>query len=197
MKIQVDEQADSSAAAKLSSAGMDLLFAMTEGNTLEQQVTQLFETLRMPVYQYLVSVFGNQAEAEDTTQDAFLQLYKALRQGQTIRDARFWIFRVAHNLAINRGKHHKFIARLDADSWSEIEERLLDRGLNPEQNILQREKYERVHEGLKLLSMQERQCLYLRAEGFKYKEIADIMNIATPTVGEFLRRGIRKLTENR
>lgn len=197
MKIQVDEQADSSAAAKLSSAGMDLLFAMTEGNTLEQQVTQLFETLRMPVYQYLVSVFGNQAEAEDTTQDAFLQLYKALRQGQTIREARFWIFRVAHNLAINRGKHNKFIAQLDADSWSEIEERLLDRGLNPEQNILQREKYERVHEGLKLLSMQERQSLYLRAEGFKYKEIADIMKIATPTVGEFLRRGIRKLTENR
>lgn len=196
-KIQVDEQADSAAAAKLSSARMDLLFAMTEGKTLEQQVTRLFETLRMPVYQYLVSAFGNAAEAEDLTQDAFLQLYKVLRQGQPIRDARFWIFRVAHNLAINRGKHNKFIAQLDGDSWAEIEERLLDRSLNPEQNILQREKYERVYEGLKLLSMQERQSLYLRAEGFKYKEIADIMNVAVPTVGEFLRRGIRKLTKHK
>jgi RNA polymerase sigma-70 factor (ECF subfamily) len=199
MKIQVDEQADSSTAgAKLSSsAGINLLFAMTEGKTLEQQVTQLFENLRMPVYQYLVSAFGNAAEAEDTTQDAFLQLYKALREGQSIRDARFWIFRVAHNLAINRGKHNKFIAQLDADSWREVEERLLDKNLNPEQNILQREKYERVYEGLKLLSIQERQSLYLRAEGFKYKEIAEIMNIAVPTVGEFLRRGIRKLTETK
>lgn len=151
----------------------------------------------MPVYHYLLAVFGNPADAEDLTQDAFLQLYKALRQGQMIRNVRFWIFRVAHNLAINRQKHDQFIAPLDADSWREIEIQLLDKNLNPEQNILQREKYELIYEGLKRLSMHERQSLQLRAEGFKYKEIAEIMDVATPTVGEFLRRGIKKLTERK
>lgn len=195
IKIRVDEQVDFSAAAALVSAGVDLPYAMTVNQTLEQQVTQFFETLRLPVYQYLMAVFGNRAEAEDLTQDAFLQLYKALRQGQTIRNVRFWVFRVAHNLALNRRKHNQFIAPLDADSWAVIETQLQDKSLNPEQNILQREKYKRVYEGLKLLSRQERQSLFLRAEGFKYKEIAEIMNVAVPTVGEFLRRGIRKLTE--
>lgn len=195
LKIWVEEQVDSAAATTTVSAGMDLPYAMTENQTLEQQVTHLFETLRLPVYQYLLAVFGNAAEAEDLTQDAFLQLHKALRQGQTIRNVRFWVFRVAHNLAINRRKHNQFIAPLDADSWTEIETRLQDKTPNPEQNVLQREKYERVYEGLKRLSTQERQALNLRAEGFKYKEIAEIMSIEIPTANEFLRRAIRKLTE--
>jgi len=197
LKIRVNEPADSSAAAAFSTDGTDLLGAMTESNSLEQQVTGFFETLRMPVYQYLMAVFGNPAEAEDLTQDAFLQLYKALRQGQTIRNVRFWIFRVAHNLAINRQKHNQFIAPLDADSWREIEKQFPDKASNPEQNVLLREKYERIYEGMKLLSAHERQTLHLRAEGFKYKEIAEIMNVAVPTIGEFLRRGMKKLTEHK
>ena len=195
MKIWMDEQADSTAVA--FSAGTDLLGTMSETNSLEQQVAGLFETLRMPIYQYLMAVFGDAADAEDVTQDAFLQLYKTLRQGQTIRNVRFWIFRVSHNLAINYQKHNQFIAPLNADSWQEIEKQFPDKALNPEQKILQREKYERIYVGLKRLSIQERESLHLRAEGFKYREIAEIMNIATPTVGEFLRRSIRKLTERK
>ena len=173
----------------------ELWNSMADSNKLEQQITQLFETWRFPVYQYLMAVFGNPAEAEDLTQDAFLQLYTTIKSGQTIRNVRFWIFRVAHNLAVNRRKHNQFMTPLDADSWDEIEKLIPDTNLNPEQNVLLREKYERLYLGLKRLSMQERQALYLRAEGFLYKEIGEIMNIATPTVGEFLRRGIKKLSE--
>jgi RNA polymerase sigma-70 factor (ECF subfamily) len=173
----------------------ELLTSMTEANQLEQQITQLFETLRQPVYQYLMAVFGNAEEAVDLTQDAFLQLYKTVKGGQVIRNIRFWIFRVAHNLAVNRRKHNQFIAPLDANSWEIIENLLPDTKLNPEQNVLLREKYERLYRGLKRLSMQERQALFLRAEGFRYREIGEIMSVATPTVGEFLRRGIKKLSE--
>jgi RNA polymerase sigma-70 factor (ECF subfamily) len=173
----------------------ELLTSMTEANQLEQQITQLFETLRQPVYQYLMAVFGNAEEAEDLTQDAFLQLYKTVKGGQVIRNIRFWIFRVAHNLAVNHRKHNQFIAPLDANSWEIIENLLPDTKLNPEQNVLLREKYERLYRGLKRLSMQERQALFLRAEGFRYREIGEIMSVATPTVGEFLRRGIKKLSE--
>ena len=197
LEIRVDEPAEPLSAAAFSVGGTDLTNAMSDSNSLEQQVSALFETLKMPVYQYLMAVFGNAAEAEDLTQDAFLQLYKALRGGQTIRNERFWIFRVAHNLAINRQKHNQFAAPLDADSWREIEIQFADKSANPEQNLLQRERYERIYAGMKLLSINERQSLHLRAEGFKYKEIAEIMNVAVPTVGEFLRRGIKKLTETK
>ncbi len=173
----------------------ELLSLTAESKNLEEQVAEIFETLRMPVYHYLLGAFGNAAEAEEITQDAFLQLYKSIRKGQVIRNVRFWIFRVSHNLAINRRKHDQFIAPLSDDSWSEIERILPSREQNPEQKILEREKYDRLFRRVKRLSLKERQSLYLRTEGFKYKEIGKIMNIGTPTVGEYLRRGINKLSE--
>lgn len=190
------EKADS--AASVISVEMDLFGAtMAENDKIQQKVSELFVLLKMPVYKYLIAVFGDSAEAEDWMQAAFLQLYKALRSGQTILNVKFWLYRVAHNAAISHHRHQQFIAPLNADSWEEIERVFEDKNLNPEQQVLLREKYERIYEAMKRLSLQERQALHLRAEGFKYKEIAEIMNVAIPTVNEFLRRGIRKLTEQK
>ncbi len=51
----------------------------------------------------------------------------------------------------------------------------------------------RFHEAVENLSPQQQQCLYLRAEGFRYKEIAAIMEISDSSVSEFLRRAISRL----
>src|SRR5438552_18556281 len=77
--------------------------------TLDQKVTQLFKQLRDPVYRYLMTVVGNSAEAEDITQDAFLQLYRYLYSGQAINNVRSWVFKVANNLAINRSMNRKYL----------------------------------------------------------------------------------------
>lgn len=185
---------NSGAGAELRATEDEASGFRSESVTLEEKVTRLFETLREPVYRYLVAAFGDAAEAEDITQDAFLQLYRTLRDGGSIENARFWIFRVAHNLSVNRRKHAQFLSPLDAGAWEAICRSLADASLNPEQRVLQQERYERLHKALGRLSQQERQCLHLRAEGFRYREIAEILNIKTPTVGEFLRRGIKKLT---
>jgi RNA polymerase sigma-70 factor (ECF subfamily) len=50
-----------------------------------------------------------------------------------------------------------------------------------------------VQRRLAQLSSQERHCLYLRAEGFRYREIAEILGITRASVAEFLRRALRKL----
>lgn len=166
----------------------DLLSLMTDTPSLEEQIEQIFTALRVQVFNYLLSVFGDPGEAEDLTQDAFLQLYRTRLKGQEIQNPRFWIFRVAHNLAVNRGRHAQFVSTLPAETWDQLEKALPDTGLNPEQFALKREQYARLFQGIKRLTLNERHCLYLRAEGFRYKEIAEIMNIGVPTVGEYLRR---------
>jgi RNA polymerase sigma-70 factor (ECF subfamily) len=173
-----------------------LVCLMTEAKTLEEKVTEAFELLQTPLYQYLMSVFGNPAEAEDLTQETFARLYNSLLRGHTIRNVRFWVFRVAHNLVVERWRRTQFLTPLDADSWDDLVALLPDTGLNPEQDILRREKFSRLYEGLKRLSMNERQALYLRSRGFKYKEIAEIMGVHASTVAESLRRGIKKLSEH-
>lgn len=174
-------------------SSVDSVFSMADESNLDTRVEELFVALRDPVYHYLLSVFGEPRDAEDVTQDAFLKLFTTLAEGQRIRDVRFWIFRVAHNLAINKRKHLQFVSTLKADTWEEFEKIVTDSSPNPEQMVLNRERYEKVFNGLKQLTMNERQCLFLRAEGFRYREIAEIMEVSVPTVGEYLRRGIRKL----
>jgi RNA polymerase sigma-70 factor, ECF subfamily len=171
----------------------DLLGILQGTVKLEQKVTQLFEVLRDPVYHYLMAVFGNSSDAEDVTQEAFLQLYRTLHAGQSIENVRCWLFRVAHNLAINQKKHNQFLDPLDARSWDEICRLLHDPELNPEQRVLQQEKFEQLHSALGRLSMQERQCLHLRAEGFRYREIGEVLGIDTKTASEYLRRAVKKL----
>jgi len=65
--------------------------------------------------------------------------------------------------------------------------------MTPEQRAQRLEDFAIVHDAMKRLSLQERQCLNLRAEGLRYREIGEILGIATPTVGEFLRRAIKKM----
>jgi RNA polymerase sigma-70 factor (ECF subfamily) len=65
----------------------------------------------------------------------------------------------------------------------------------PEELLLRREKMARVHAGICALSEQQKQCLYLRAEGFRYREIAGILEVTISTVVESLRRAIKKLAK--
>ena len=161
--------------------------------SLEEKVGQLFELLRDPIYLYLKAVVGSSAEAEDITQETFLRLYRTLHSGQPINNVRFWVFRVAHNLAFKereRGEHYQ---ETDSRTWDELRRLLPDPGPNPEQRVLQMERLEQLHAAMAWLSPQELQCLHLRAEGFRYREIGEILGIHTKSAAEFLRRGIRKL----
>ncbi len=176
---------------------LDEFFADASANTmtLEQKVEHLFEQFREPIFRYLMVTFGCRAEAEDITQDAFIRLYQALNEGKQIENLKAWLYRVAHNSAINQIKHRQFIAPLGEIEWTEIVESLPDTEANPEEKFLKQERRARLHEAIKILTAQERQCLYLRAAGFRYREIAEIMNIGVPTVGEYLKRGINKITK--
>jgi RNA polymerase sigma-70 factor, ECF subfamily len=166
---------------------------MRENETLEQEVTRFFQALRVPVYHYLMAFLGDAATADDLTQEVFLRLYVHLHRGRPVENVRLWVFRVAHNLAFDERKLHQRLARLDEAAWDEVCARLPDPALNPEQRTLERERLERLSAALQWLSAQEQQCLLLRAEGLRYREIGEILGVTTSTVGEFLQRALRKL----
>lgn len=162
--------------------------------TLDERVGRSFELLREPVYRYLVATFGRPADAEDITQEAFLQLYRVLRGGGDVENSRAWVFRVAHNLAINRMTHERFLQPLEAAAWDDLCARREDAGPDPEQRAIENERWAEFRDDVGRLSPQQRQCLLLRVEGFRYREIAEILGVSISTVKEFLRRGIGKLT---
>src|SRR5688572_16220580 len=163
--------------------------------SLEKKVTAYFEQWRDPVNRYVVAAFGAPMEAEEITQEAFLQLYRQLHSGQSITNVRAWVFRTAHNLAVNRIKSQQFIELLDEDNWEELRGTVVDAAPNPEQRLLQLEKFSRLRAAIARLTPPERQCLHLRTKGLRYREIADILSLGTSTVAETLYRVIGKLTQ--
>lgn len=191
-KFKIKESSDSSAEICLNDLLMD---SVSSKMTLEQKIEQLFEQFREPIFRYLVVTFGSQTEAEDITQEAFIKLYHAFQEGKQIENLKAWLYRVAHNSALNQIRHQQFISPLGEMEWSEIANSLTDLETNPEEKLLKLERRERLHKAMKILTAQERQCLHLRAAGFRYREIAEIMNIGVPTVGEYLKRGINKITK--
>jgi len=172
-----------------------LLSVRRETVTTDQRVTELFETMRESVYRYLVMVFGNPSEAEEITQEAFLRLLRHLQGGRAVDHVRPWIFRVAHNLAVDMQKGRKYESSLDAESWEECYQSREDPDPNPEVRILQQENAQQLEALLARLSCQQRQCLILRAQGFRYDEIAKILRITASNVAQSLRRGIKKVAE--
>ena len=84
---------------------------------------------------------------------------------------------------------------LDADTWEECYQSREDPDPNPEMRLLQQESFKQLETALAQLSCQQRQCLILRAQGFRHEEVAKILRITSSNVAQSLRRGIKKLAE--
>jgi RNA polymerase sigma-70 factor (ECF subfamily) len=65
----------------------------------------------------------------------------------------------------------------------------------PEKAILEKEKFRRLRAAVGLLPESERECLLLRAGGLRYREIGDVLGLATSTVADTVERAIKKLAE--
>src|SRR2546430_4867341 len=167
----------------------ELLFTLRNASTLKQKVTKVFELLRDPVYRYLFRVLDNPGEAEDLTQEVFLRLYSCLHKGQAVGNIRAWVFRVAHNLAIDQQRKKVLLEPFDSVNWGQSQ----DPGPGAEERVLAEEQHPRLQRALAQLSSQEKQCLELRAEGLSYQEIAEILEMRLPTLVKYLGRVIKRL----
>jgi RNA polymerase sigma-70 factor (ECF subfamily) len=162
---------------------------------LQEQVTKLFTELREPVYRYLLCLGLTAAEAEEISQETFLRLYRHLHAGGAEVNLRGWIFRVAHNAGVNELKRRKTVVGVSSEQWAQLIASNGAQSPTPEELLQRKEKIARVQAAISTLSEQQKECLYLRAEGFRYREIGEVLGITVSTVVELLRRAIRKLSK--
>ena len=162
---------------------------------LEAKVSEFFVAFKLPVYRYLLGLLGNHDDAEEMTQEAFLSLFGTLQKGTRIDNVRAWIFRVAHNLAMNHQKRPRIVEAVEEAEWWKLSQERSDPASDSEQRMLREEKRTRLLRAMKCLSPQERHCLDLRAEGLCFREIAEVLSIGISTVETFLDRGIRKIAK--
>jgi RNA polymerase sigma-70 factor (ECF subfamily) len=162
-----------------------------EAARLEYDVEQIYQQTRADICSYVLCLGVPEAQVQEVTQEVYLRLYQTMRKGEVILNLRAWLFRVAHNLGLKVRSREKAFRAVSPD-WERFTHAFTE---SPERNILNRERMERVQAALKTLSPKQRNCLYLRSEGLRYREIAEVMGISSSTVNEYLRRAISRLAE--
>jgi RNA polymerase sigma-70 factor (ECF subfamily) len=155
---------------------------------LEAEVTHLFDELRLPLLRYLSSFGLETQDSEEVVQEVFLALFLHLRNGKPRTNLQSWIFRVAHNLGLKRCQ------ALRKAPVAGIEDLVpADTALNPEQRVASSQRHERLLSVVRALPEQDRRCLYLRAEGLRYREIVDVLGMSLGAVAQSLERSLTKL----
>ncbi len=134
-------------------------------------------------------------EMEDIVQDTFVRLLSHGPEDLTAENARYWLFRVAHNLAIDR-RRSGWWNSLDFEADFDL---LLSTQpsphFNPEKIYLDHELQRTVQSNLAKLTPRQQHAISLRIVGFSYKAIADQLKGTSNSVGELVRRGLKRLGE--
>jgi RNA polymerase sigma-70 factor, ECF subfamily len=157
-----------------------------------REVIGLFEQFRNPLLRYVISLGLSVQDGEEIIQEVFLALFRHLESGKSRRNLRAWVFRVSHNLALKqRTANRKDAVRLDFEEA----ERQADTSPNPEEEAANRQRQQRLQAILRALPEQDRCCLYLRAEGLRYREIASTVGISLGAVSIALTRSLKRMTQ--
>jgi len=158
-----------------------------------QRIIDLYDQLRPSLRAYLCCLGITSDQAEDVIQDAFLRLVGQRFEPEVTDNLRAWIFRVAHNLSMNIHRSQRRSSNGNDVECRQIIQERADPRPSPEQQVLLDERMKRFEATLAQLTPKQRQCVLLRAEGFRYREIACTLGISVQRVGELMQRSISLL----
>lgn len=165
-----------------------------EDTSLRRLILDLYDQEHIAIRRYLVFLGLSSDLAQEIVQDAFLKLHEHLLANGDRRNLRAWLFKVAHNLARNAQTASR-VTKTDTLSGDDVERDFKANGLSAEEELLETERNRLLRQAINSLSAAQRECLILRAQGLKYREIAESLNLSVSTVGENVQRGLEKLKE--
>ncbi len=160
---------------------------------LEKCRKQDFEAFGKLVDAYQARVFGfvrrmvsDGEDAADITQDVFIRAFQNIARFDGRSSVRTWLFRIAHNLCIDRSRR---LARgpqpgpLSEGFEDETPLEIADSRWQPEQIVLNEEMAAVVEDGIRTMSEKLRSVLLLHdKEDVPYEEIARILEVPVGTV---------------
>lgn len=144
---------------------------------------QLFDIHFPKLFRWLDRLGGDPDLASDLAQEAFIKLY----QRGTLPDSpTAWLVTVAMNSFRNRrSASSRRVRLLTLARGSSVHS---DASADPAMQVEREEVRRRVREALDRLTERDRQLLLLRAEGYEYSELAEMLGIAGASVGTLLAR---------
>lgn len=156
---------------------------------------ELIRRYEKKIFYYIARILNQYKDAEDLTQDTFIKAYENLAGFNFKFKFSSWLYRIAHNIAVN------FIKKNYKNKVYSLDEyEFFANTVSTKENILQeligREQDEILIKAMMKLPLKYRGFLQLfYFEGKSYIEIADILKVSANSVGPMIIRGKKMLKQ--
>lgn len=157
------------------------------------------------VYNICYRMLGNEDEASEALQDAFLRAYQFLKKFKGKSSFYTWLYRIATNVCLTRLRKRKttFVDSFEKNGVSgEIRRRkpifvssdvlgdIPDASQSPERLVRQKELREALNQAVEELPADFRSVVVLRDfEELSNREVSKVLNLSVPAVKSRLHRG--------
>lgn len=141
----------------------------------EEEFTLIFEEVYPNLCRFLESLLKDHAKAQDIAQESFVRLFRLEKPALQKSEARFWLFRVARNLALNEMRN----TSKRSGFFQRVAEALYKPRPDQARDLERAEAEKMTAEMLEFLPEDQRAALLLRErEEMSYREIANVLNIS-------------------
>lgn len=148
------------------------------------------------VYNVCLNFIHIAEDAEELTQDVFVEVYRSIKNFRSDASLKTWIYRIAiskcleFNRKLKRKKRFGFMFSIGNVPEAEFESNMVHPGVLFENQ----EKAEMMFSEIKKLSENQQIAFNLcHIEGMSYKEITEIMDVSLPSVESLIFRAKRNL----
>lgn len=154
-----------------------------------------------PVYNLILSMLGDVADAADGTQEVFLKAFRGIRSFRQGSSLKTWLYRIAIREALNHKRWFKRHLQKNVSIDAEPEEghtaiEIEDLAATPFEQFAAHEVQAAVQNALQEIPQVFRSAVILRdLEGLSYEEIAEVLECSVGTVKSRILRGRRALKD--
>ena len=160
-----------------------LLLSIAGGES--EALAELYQRTKTAVYGLALSYLKNAHDAQDLTQDVYVQVWDCAEQYRPAGSPMGWLLTVCRNLCLMRLRREKKNAALSEEEWDAIPAQ--ECGLDADEHIV-------LQQVLAALSDEERRIVLLHAAtGMKHREIAALLELTLPTVLSKYHRALKKM----
>ena len=161
----------------------------------EPAFAELYRRVAPAVFGLVTKVVRDPAQAEEVTQEVFVELWRTAPRFDPARGAaRSWIMTCAHRRAVDRVRSAERAARRDDLVGRRDQGRPYDEVVEQVETSLAREH---VRRGLDALTDLQREAVVLAYYGgYTHREIAELLGVPSGTVKTRLRDGLIRLRDH-
>ena len=168
---------------------------LADKQRIDRDFTELYRAHLRDVYSYSYYRIGNHHDAEDITEQTFLQAYRHFDRAQREsagRPLRPWLIRIAHNLAAN------YYRDRSRRPQTQLEDAALVSATHDTEDLVEgRQELKDVLEGVSKLPDDRREALIMRfALGMENREIARALDRTEGATKVLIHRAIRQLEQS-